>query len=296
MMPSNGSNGDGGMMPDPMTPMMMPLMSDTLATFATPSTGGVARVVTETINPSGMVTAGSGGVSFNTEGQLQVDGKEAVVLVIANSGINALLQAPLMTALLDEDATITYADTPTIRTGTTGIEFADGDFYLNLVDDAGADDDIAVYIGEQAPVVMGYVKDGSAYEFTMVGEPLSRMPTGMTATYSGFAVVGRVGNPTTGTLDMTVDFGTAAITDFEADFSGHGSVTASGIDINPNGDFSGAVTFTAGTNQAPMINIINAGGSGTLYGQLHGTEATGVTGAFHNSGNNILGGFAGSKE
>ena len=43
------------------------------------------------------------------------------------------------------------------------------------------------------------------------------------------------------------------------------------------------------------IPLINASTTGTMYGQFHGNEATGVSGGFHSMDNFILGAFAGSN-
>ena len=295
MTPGNG----GGMPPDPMPPIMLPTPALTsLFTTGSTTSGGVARVI-----------------------DTQVNRKDAVLLIIAEANINALLQAPLTTQLLDSTgAAINYAATPrpTLQTATTGtpvtisrggITITKGNLYTNPLDSNNMRSFSNVYIDNSAPVVLNYEaptganRGTTSLEFTMIGEPLSRMPTTtdvFSGTYSGFAAVTRKSGVSilydSGTFDMNVGFsnGMSTITNFEADFGEDGSVTASSININTNGDFTGTANITAGTKFLPAIDSSDT--SGSFYGQFHGLDAAGVTGVFHNSANTVLGGFAGSKE
>ena len=328
---------------DMMPPVVQPmdddrLMSQTLTGFPTSSTGGIARAATETITDSnGMassetVTASAAdpandALTFDaTTGQLQLDGEEAVLLVITDTDINALLQAPLRTQLLLDDGFVNYAATdangnrqPTgngrdlraIMAHSTDNNLTSGRLFERQVD--GTSTNTLAYFDSHAPVVLGYESQDSRrnVEFTMIGEPF-RMPTTMddfSGTWSGFAIAarrtffGRLVDDTSFSLRVDVTAGVPTIGNFSAVFTDvndmtQGSVSASDIAIDTDhGTFSGAATFddSIGTGV-----VIHENGPGHLLGQFHGTDAAGVTGAFHNGSDtqapSIFGAFAGSKE
>ena len=285
------------MTPDPMMPIMLPIPALTSPfTAGDTSSGGVGRVV-------------------NT----QVDSKDAILLIISDASINALLQAPLTaTELLDNTGiALTYADMPSILTDTAGTAVnaraggttRSGTVYENPeIGSTNNFDSNNIYIDSHAPVVLGYDTQDNL-EFTMIGEPLSRMPTTtdiFSGTYSGFAAMARnniadvhVYSNSTFEMQVAVVNDMPTISNFSASFldfvdRSTGSISASSIAINNNGTFSGTATFTAGGRG--IASLVQTSGTGTLLGQFHGVDAAGVTGAFHNSANTVLGGFAGSKE
>ena len=293
------------MTPDPMTPIALPTPALTSPfTAGDTSSGGVGRVV-------------------NT----QVDSKNAILLIISDANINALLQAPLTaTELLDNTGiALTYADMPSILTDTAGTAVnaraggttRSGTVYENPeIGSTNNFDSNNIYIDSHAPVVLGYDTQDNL-EFTMIGEPLSRMPTttdAFSGIYSGFAAIARntlsavhLHAHSTFQMQVTVANAMPTVSSFSASFAhtdgtSEGSVSASNISIDNNlGTFSGTATFTAGQRGTAggggvAVSIIPTGGTGTLLGQFHGVDAAGVTGAFHNSANTVLGGFAGSKE
>ena len=250
-----------------------------------------------------------------TPAPIQVDSKDAVLLIISDENINALLTSPLTAELLDNTGVpITYADSPTITTTTTATAInarADGTMrsgsLYSLAVSGGNSGTTSIYIDDHAPVVLGYEEQGDNLELTMIGEPLPTAVTDFSGTYSGFAAATRILPIASSIISRTTNFkmvvgfanGESTITSFAANFGAtHGSISASNIPINANATFTsadgGTVTFTAATDT--VTGTITTGGSGTLLGQFHGTTANGVTGAFHNSANTVLGGFAGSKE
>ena len=304
--PDTGDNGNGSMMP--MLPSVLPIPEfETLFTAGDRTGGGIGRLAEN----------------------VMVDNQPAILLVMSNTGIGGLLDDPTTTELLSNTAIIDYgawssASPQSVLTGTaiTTVDIngrgtanaKSGTVHAQVGQAGGQASQTYVYIDDHAAVVLGYeaVGDGNL-EFTMLGEPLSRMPTAMTATYSGFANVAVKNNAGTlisnlsgsDTFDMEVNFGTAMITGFTATFGSStapsvpnldGTVTASGITINANGDFSGTAAFAQGAGGADGALISANDANGSIYGQFHGDEAVGVTGAFHNSDNSVLGGFAGSKE
>ena len=320
-------------MPDP-TLTFMPFSNLTINDTAG---FGVGRRVRHepTATPAVTITPSVTWVSVHdTTGQLQIDGKDAVLMVISDTAIDTLLSDPGMTALLDEDATITYAARPSIKTGTTPSNITvngsvRGAEYLPL-DASGSSGDTRIYIDNHAAVVLGYeiaANDGTAnIEFTMLGEPLPRIPTTLASfsgTYSGYfamarSIFGSAILADDATFTMEVNFGTSEseIRSFSANIAtglgSVGSVTATNIPIsNETGSFDstngGTVTFGAGTTRANVVSSSDAGERGHFVGQFHGSAtAPGVTGAFHNGtvdengmvtqAPTVLGGFAGSKE
>ena len=310
-------------MPDP--DPVPALAYERLGAFDMTSTsGGVGRVLHRADMDGNAVDASGETLTDQnnlTPAPFEVDDKEAVLLIISDTNINALLQAPLTTKLLDLDTTITYADTPTIQDGagsgrpifahSTDNTVVSGRIFPQP--DSSASN---VYIDGHAPVVLGYEVStgftGENPEFAIIGEPLPTTLDDFSGTYSGFAAVARENsgriNSERGTFQMMVSFanGESTITRFDADFvSGgfssptmSGSIDATNIPI-ANGIFSnangGTVTFVAGPAALSVINTDNAG-SGTLLGSFHGTAGNGVTGAFHSANNSVFGGFAGSKE
>ena len=315
----------GDVTPPPRTFMLAttPLTSGMLTDFdmASTTSGGIARLATETIDPSGtiMPSTADAGVTF-ANGRLQVDGKEAVLLVMTDTDINALLQDPLTTQLLMDDATIDYSSArPTINDNPAGMtphnaRGASNSGQSGVIYQPSDASEFVVYIDDHAAVVMGYEASltNSNPEFTMIGEQFSsRMPTTVDAfsgTYSGLAAVaadsGLLLISESAPFKMGVDFDTAMdsfTADFTADFETDGMVTATDIPIDlASGTFASdensTVTFTAGSDMTGVIYGDRASTSGNFLGQFHGEDASGVTGAFHNSDNSLLGGFAGSKE
>ena len=318
MMPmgGNGGNGNGsGMTPDP--DIMMPPTLETL--FGTTDTGMRTTV---------------GGVGRVVGSNAEVDGKDAILMIISETAIGSLLDDPdnatTGTKLLDEDATIDYSGArPTIKpnpasmtpfnargtdnSGQSGIVYQPTAAAVG-----GSSDGSVVYIDDHAAVVLGYENSTDAnMEITMVGEPLSfsRMPTTMdfSGTYSGFATAISKTNTfsllteSRNAFNMVVG-STGSITSFDVNFGAeNGMVAAMNIPIDiTDGTFASdensTVTFTAGSSDAGTINSTGASTSGTFLGQFHGMDAIGVTGAFHNSADaattapTVIGAFAGSKE
>ena len=304
--PDTPDTGNGGMTPDPMMPpqpiaIPIPAIDFMAGAFDSTNTasGGVGRIV-------------------NT----QVDSKDAILLIITDANIGALLQDPLTAHLLDNTGVpFTYADMSSIQTTSQGTvvnaradnTLRSGLVYVRPLIGGTSTGGTSFYIDEHSPVVLAYESAGNNLQVTTIGEPLSRLPSTtdvFSGTYSGAAGASRIVLAPSlahgyAPFKMVVGFanGESSITSFEANFGDrHGSVSASSIPINnTNGTFTstggGTVNFTAGND--PDTGIINStanAGSGTLLGQFHGLDASGVTGAFHNSANTVLGGFAGSKE
>ena len=244
-------------------------------------------------------------------GRYQVDGEDALVLVLAEDGLADLLADPSLTELLGRDDAVTFGDTPvlaasfnpqrTILGRGENNDQATGTLYR---DD---NDRTLVYIDDHTNLVVGYeARDGA--DATIIGAPVSNLPSG-SHTYSGFAFAVRdleVGSRF-GTFELDVDFDRATITNFNAhignedpndEFSAlHGRLSGVNIPVSlADGSFAGDLDFFGTEFRFVDYAIIYNPDSGSLTGQFHGDGATGVSGLFQNDGNNILGGFGGAKE
>ena len=231
--------------------------------------------------------------------------------------IAALLAAPATTDALATDSYIHYATKPTTGLVPNGMTVVSGDINYRGESNAksgtsytSADDFITVYIDDHASVVVG--ADLLIAQFVAIGEPYetATLPSGQFR-YSGIAMYNAElstggGNRGGGGFKMRVDFAERKVTDFQAVMNNNNgqlttdAVTAAGlaavndIRIDPNtGAFRGGLNFVRGTDATPAIENPSAG---VVYGQFHGNAASGVTGAYHNTGNSVYGVFGGSKE
>ena len=244
-------------------------------------------------------------------GRYQVDGEDAVVLLLADSDFTELLADPSLSELLADDGDITFGDSIVLgdafnpqRTilgrGENG-DRASGTLYR---DD---NDRTLIYVDDHTNLVVGYeARDGA--DATIVGSPVSNLPSG-SHTYSGFAFGVRdlVAGSRFGTFQLDVDFDRAMVTRFNAhignedpndEFSAlHGRLVGMDIPLSlADGSFMGDLNFIGTEFRFVDYAIIYNPDMGTVQGQFHGDGATGVSGLFQNDGNDILGGFAGSRE
>ena len=321
------------------TPLMSGIPPQGLFDAGNPATsGGFARVTTsDIVDSSGMaagtVMAGTG-VTFDTDGQLQLDSTPATLSIISTAAIGGLLGNPATTRLLDDNSVLNYGawSSATPANAMTGMaastrnitargpsgqtQTQSGVLHVQPTTTADSSGTTNIYIDDHAAVVLSS-EVGSPFdrlELTAIGAPFSRMPNTLdvfSGTYSGYAVVITSVQDAAvldgqGIFDMQVAFDTSAmtssITTFTAEFTSSsgaaGSVSASNIPIdNDHGTFAGTAAFDA-IDAARMARevILTDDMNGRLFGQFHGENAAGVTGAFHNSDNSVLGGFAGSKE
>lgn len=160
-------------------------------------------------------------------------------------------------------------------------------------------------------------------QFVTIGDHATSLPTG-DAKYSGYAAAGRKQGNTLklggGYFTMTVDFGMEKVIDFAAYLGATGNILSPTGNIRHTGEVGINMQTGAFEGNAHFIkpdgpnavrgdervitdgaDTISSGTPGKLYGQFHGQDATGVTGAFHNGVQNniedrVIGAFAGSKE
>ena len=289
-------------MPPGMTTVVVPpgmttvVMPPGMTTDPVTMPPGTSATTTPFIDAGAPVVFSPGNTASGGYGRLarQEDGKQAVIIVSADTAIVMQLgdsiSNPVLQYVVFSAATTTLV--PSAGEAATGGRRHDFGVGSRL------------FILDDAPLAMGY--DGASVGFTSVGEPYSvsgsGLPTGQ-QTYTGRLWFSRDdGNPLPprlhSNLTLTVDNFHAAtpilsITPFSGTNGGFSASnipidTASGIFISDDGS---TVTFTAGR----AVDAINASGGGTVFGQFHGEDATGVSGGIHHEDNEIFGAFAGTR-
>jgi len=155
-----------------------------------------------------------------------------------------------------------------------------GNFYAGTAVVNGISVSTTVFVDTTANTAILYVFNSNASVLLAGGEAVSSIPQG-TFKYVGTNGLGRRDgtDSETGTFAMTVDFtkGSAAL----SGSTNTSTVAATGISVNSS----------TGTFQSSNVDIRLNGGSpivGSIYGNFHNADATGVSGIYHDNALNPI--------
>lgn len=185
-----------------------------------------------------------------------------------------------------------YNTDPTGVIDPSGISFSGsnqyGNFYSGRTTLNGITVDVVYYEDSGGDTFIGYLEGNGTNAALAGGYKASNMPSGV-YNYAGTNIIGfRDGSYfEEGTFAMAVDFtnGTAGLTGSTAT----STISGQGIQVNTsNGTFSGNNLTLSGNGVST---------SASIYGNFHGSGATGVTGLYADNGNTpiVAGAIAGRR-